>query len=302
MEWIGPVAVVADHAPTAALVARLGDIPLVRMGMGFFAPPALQPLPSYRLWGEAPPAQRQAVEDAVLASVNTLAMGCGAQYASLAQALVPNLELLTCWPELDHYAGLRAEGAARCIGPERIRTASPPVHWPERRRPRALAYLSADCADLEPLLQALAQAELDTVAYVGGRGSEARPPAANGGLALRTELFDVATAMAQCDLLVCHAANGMTAAALAAGKPVLMWPLTAEQQLFAHRVELTGAGAVLGADLSAGAITRQVQAALEPQGLAARARALAARHAHEPDGLACGVQTIVEWLADSGRP
>jgi UDP:flavonoid glycosyltransferase YjiC (YdhE family) len=165
-----------------------------------------------------------------------------------------------------------------------------------------LAYLSADCAELALLLRALAQADVDTVGYVGGRGSEPLPPAETGSLVLRTELFDVGPAVAQCDLLVCHAANGLTAAALAAGKPALMWPMTAEQQLFAHRVAQTGAGAVLDPELNAGQITRQVRAALDSGGLATHARALAARHAQEPDGLACGVQAIVEWLAGTGGP
>ena len=150
--------------------------------------------------------------------------------------------------------------------------------------------------------KALAQADVDTVAYVGGRGNETPPLAETGNLVLRTELFDVGPTLAQCELLVCHAANGLTAAALAAGKPVLMWPMTAEQQLFAHRVEQTGAGALLAPELSASQITRQVQAALDSEGLAAHARALAARHAQEPDGLACGVQAIVEWLARTRGP
>jgi UDP:flavonoid glycosyltransferase YjiC (YdhE family) len=297
LELIGPAAVVVDHAPTAALVARLSDIPLVRMGMGFFAPPALQPLPSYRLSGQASASRAQAVEAAVLASVNALAMSCGVQYASLAEAISPDLDLLTCWPELDHYAGIRPKGHHRFVGPERIRTAARPVAWPEHREPRSLAYLSADCAELPQILSALNSAKMDTVAYVGGQGQKLCVAGESGRLIMRSELFDLEPTLAQCDILIGHAANATTSAALAAGKPVLMWPMTAEQQLFAHRVQQTGAGALLEPTLDASAITQQVQSALETGGLAPHARTLAARHANEPDGLTCGVEAILDWLA-----
>jgi UDP:flavonoid glycosyltransferase YjiC (YdhE family) len=300
MELIEPVAVVADHAPTACLVARLGDIPLVRMGTGFFAPPAVQPFPSFRQEGAATPQRMRAVEEAVLASANEVAMACGIQHACLADAVAPGLDLITCWPELDHYAGMRPPGRARFVGLEHVHTPASAVRWPDEGRPRVLAYLSADHPGTEPLLQALALSDAATVAYVGGRGADAMPLPPGARVTLRLELFDPGPTLAQCDVLVCHAANGMTGAALAAGKPVLMWPMTAEQQLYARRVVDLGAGAVLPPAPSADELQARLHQAMATSPMAGRARALAARHAHEPDGLACGVQATLDWL--SGAP
>jgi UDP:flavonoid glycosyltransferase YjiC (YdhE family) len=300
MELIEPVAVVADHAPTACLVARLGEIPLVRMGTGFFAPPATQPLPSFRLQDAASPQRMQVVEEAVLANANVVAKACGIQYASVAEAVAPGLDLITCWPELDHYAGVRPPGPARFVGLEHVHTPSSPVQWPDNGRPRVLAYLSAEHPAIGPLLQSLALSDAATVAHVGGPGADSVSPPEGGGLVLRPELFDPGPALTQCDVLVCHAANGMTGAALAAGKPVLMWPMTAEQQLFARRVEALDVGAVLPLAPTAAELTARMHRAIDPSPMAARARALAARHAHEPDGLTCAVQATLDWL--SGAP
>ncbi len=299
-ELIEPAVVVVDHAPTAALVARLGEVPLVRMGMGFFAPPALRPLPSFRLADGATPERQQAVEDAVLAAIHAVSIACGVRYASVADALEPGLDLLTCWPELDHYAGLRPAGSGRFVGPEHIRTPATPVKWPAGGATRVLAYLNDGCPAFESLLQALGQADANTVAYVGGGRARSVSSMAGGKLVQRQSLFDPGPTLAHCDVLVCHAANGLAGTALAAGKPVLMWPMTAEQQLFAHRVEQAGVGLTLPHAPTAACINGQLRTALDPKGMAARTRTLAASHAHEPDGLAQSMQAIADWLPDIG--
>jgi UDP:flavonoid glycosyltransferase YjiC (YdhE family) len=217
-------------------------------------------------------------------------------HASLADALVPDLDLITCWPELDHYAGQRAPGTARFIGPERIRTPAPQVRWPGTANPKVLAYLSQGCTALNPLLHSLAQSGAATVAHVGEAAVASILPPWAGNMVLHPDLFDPGPTLNACDVLVCHAANGMTGAALAAGKPVLMWPMTAEQQLFAHRVAELGVGANLPQEPTPQALSGLLQRAIDPMGMSGRARALAALHAHEPDGLARGVEAILDWL------
>jgi hypothetical protein len=47
---IEPDIIIADHAPTALIAARVLGIPRTTMGPGFFLPPDTAPLPSMRPW------------------------------------------------------------------------------------------------------------------------------------------------------------------------------------------------------------------------------------------------------------
>jgi UDP:flavonoid glycosyltransferase YjiC (YdhE family) len=297
MEFIDPKIVLVDHAPTAALVARLIEVPLVRMGMGFFAPPHAHPLPSFRTLETASDERIRTVEDAVLRSVNAVSQACDRQFACLADALDPDLDLLTCWPELDHYFGLRAPDGARYIGPEQIRIVASPLQWPARPLQRVLAYLHADYPALHSVLQALTGAEVATVLYIGGGDIRSVASYGSDQLSLRADLFDVGAALSQCDVLVCHAANGLTGSALAAGKPVLMLPMTAEQQLFAQQVERLGAGISLTDNQVSVDLPPSLRALLRSSTYIDQARALATRHADQADGLTKGVQIIADWMA-----
>jgi UDP:flavonoid glycosyltransferase YjiC (YdhE family) len=297
MELIDPAVVLVDHAPTAALVARLSEIPLVRMGVGFFAPPHADPLPTFRILDAASDERIRTVEDAVLRSVNAVASSCDRHFGCLADALAPDLDLLTCWPELDHYLGMRVHDRVQYIGPEKIRIVASPVQWPARPLQRVVAYLQADYPALQSVLQALSQADVVTVLYIGGRDIRFGESYASDKMSLRADLFDVGEALSQCDAVVCHAANGMTGSALAAGKPVLMLPMTAEQQLFARQVERLGAGISLTDNNVSLALPTSLRALLESSAYVEQARAVAARHADQADGLTTGVQIIADWMA-----
>jgi hypothetical protein len=297
MELIDPAVVLVDHAPTAALVARLSEIPLVRMGMGFFAPPHAHPLPTFRILEAASDDRIRTVEDAVLRSVNAVAQACDRRFGCLADALAPDLDLLTCWPELDHYSGMRVHDRVRYIGPEQIRIAASPVQWPARPLQRVLAYLHADYPALQSVLQALSRADFATVLYMGGGDTRFGESYGSDKMNLRADLFDVGEALAQCDAVICHAANGLTGSALAAGKPVLMLPMTAEQQLFARQVERLGAGFSLTENNVSVALPPSLRALLQSSAYIDQAREVAARHADQADGLTTGVQIIADWIA-----
>jgi UDP:flavonoid glycosyltransferase YjiC (YdhE family) len=160
-----------------------------------------------------------------------------------------------------------------------------------------VAYLQADYPALQSVLQALSQADVVTVLYIGGRDIRFGESYASDKMSLRADLFDVGEALSQCDAVVCHAANGMTGSALAAGKPVLMLPMTAEQQLFARQVERLGAGISLTDNNVSLALSTSLRALLESSAYVDQARAVAARHADQADGLTTGVQIIADWMA-----
>ena len=74
------------------------------IGNGFFQPPALQPMPSFREWDHIDP-QRLAQADArALATCNAVLAAEGqAPLAALHELTAADECFLLTWPELDHY-------------------------------------------------------------------------------------------------------------------------------------------------------------------------------------------------------
>lgn len=299
IDLIQPDVVVADHAPTASLVARLADIPLARMGSGFFAPPAVSPFPVFRTWAAVDGERLKAVESQVLGAINGVAQSCAVVFDHVAQALHPDLDLITCWPELDHYAGMRPEGSAEFVGPERMTTPGPPLQWPRQGSRRVLAYLNAGYPGFERVVRGLKQADVATVAFLLDAEPEKMLGLEAGNFSVRQQLFDPWDALRACDALVCHAGNGTVATALEAGKPVLMLPYTTEQFIYAGRVQQAGAGLRLDEAQVASDFDGCLEQFLSSAGYGLSAQALAETQGSQGDAIGQAVEKIRALLRRS---
>jgi UDP:flavonoid glycosyltransferase YjiC (YdhE family) len=301
IDLVEPDVLIADHAPTASLVARLAEVPLVRMGSGFFAPPAMTPFPVFRTWKTADIERLKTVEERVLSAINSVAQTCSRKFDRVAQAIQPDLDLVTCWPELDHYAGMRDANTVEFIGPERITTDGAALAWPSMGGPRILAYLHAGYSGFGRVFQGLCQTDAATVAFILGDSPATLPPADPKRVAIRRQLFDPWAALESCDVLVCHANNGMVATALEAGKPVLMLPYTTEQFIYADRVQQTGAGLRLDEAQVSADFESHLQAFLSSPIYGEKARALAAKHGCRGDAIPRAVNKIRALIATNQR-
>lgn len=285
-------AVIADHAPTALLAARVADLPALHIGHGFSVPPRLSPLPVFRDWAP-PPAQHAAEVDAqVLRCVNTVLSEAGAMPLDrLCDLFYPERTLLCSWPELDHYGGL-GRSAGDYAGPDcEYAPGAEPV-WPPGTGPHVLAYLRSSHPGHAEVLQALAASGLPTLCYLPGDGPE---PVKASTLRYSRQPLDLRRALPRCSLLVCHAGQASVVQALRLGIPVLMLPEHAEQHLLARQVERSGVGVNAALRAQPVAYAPLIAAMVQAEGPYAKAaRTVARRHAaFDPAALTA---TIVEAL------
>ena len=284
IELSGARLALADHAPTLQLAARVSELPQGRIGTGFFAPPLSARTPCFRTW-EAADADRMAQTEAqVLLAVNALLDACGVPpAASLAEALAPDLELIASSPELDCHASLRAAGSAVYIGNEAVGAKGALPAWPGRGRKRVAAYLKADYAGLDAVLDAMR--DCAALVYVAGAQPGMLHARRSESMTLTGTPLDLAALANDCDAFVCHGGVGAAPHFLQAGKPVLLLPYQAEQRVNAAAIAATGAGL----RLDPGAAERECREALcrllDEPGFTQAAGDLAARWAGKGDAM-----------------
>ena len=274
-----PDLLVADYAPTAMLAARVLGIRSAAIGIGFFIPPDVSPMPCLRDWESIQPGRLAHADAQMLGSINGVLQRLGgAPLQRAAQALHGDTPLALTWPELDHYGRDQLPAGQRWWGPSMLPTAGAPPAWPAGSGPRVFAYLKSTHPDHVALLNALVQRGCRTVCYLPDVALGARPPVASKLISYATGPVDLALALPDCELCICHAGEATLAQALILGVPVLLLPTQAEQFLIARRVALTGAG------INAAAMRRPVDYAaviasmVGESSYRAAARGLAARH------------------------
>ena len=233
-----PDVLVADHAPTALLAARLANIPHLAIGNGFAIPPVISPWPSIRPW--------EAVSDDVLATAEKrLDRVTEAAQKALGHAKAVHMrdlfgahDVLDTFAELDHY-GARPD--RRYVGPIVSVPQALRVAWQNRETPTVKR-----CAKRR-LRIALAPVGL--------------PPL-----------------LEHADLAIDYGNSGFSTQALLAGVPLAMRPRHVEQVLFAHRVEALGAGKLLSGRIDADSVTAPLQELLGNPAYRQVARAFRNRH------------------------
>lgn len=277
IEASGCGVVIADHAPTALLAARVMGVPAVHIGHGFTVPPRLSPLPVFRDWAPPPETHAAEVDAQVLRCVNTVLGEAGAApLERLCDLFYPERTLLCTWPELDHYGGLGRRNEDP-IGPDCEYNPGVEPMWPTGNGPHVLAYLRRSHPGHAEVLHALANMGVPTLCYLPGEGPE---PVSAPTLHYSRQPIDLQRALPRCSLVVCHAGQASVAQALRLGIPVLLLPEHAEQHLLARQVERCGAGVNAAMQPQPVAYAPLIAAMLRADGPhAAAARAVAARHA-----------------------
>ncbi|MBX6324307.1 MAG: hypothetical protein IRY94_21050 [Rhodospirillaceae bacterium] len=238
---VEPDFVIADYAPSALLAAATLGIPRAAAGTPHAAPPRSTPLPVLRGATASPDAQLR-IEEQVLAAVRGALRHFGAPVPAVLADMFPAIEDILCiFPELDHY-GARPERLY--CGPLSMPFGREPPAWPAAEGPRLLVYMQGNFVGLPKLLADLGTLGMPTLVHMGGTVAPAALAAAEAaGPTLRLSgPIDMAAALEQADLLLCHGGPGVVSQALLGAVPPVTVPLHSEQAAVQAGLAALGAG------------------------------------------------------------
>lgn len=298
LDMVRPDFLIADFAPTAVVAATLRGILSGSIGTGFVCPPRMTPLPVLLNRQTAPDVQLR-IEQRVLDSLNGALIQCGGpKLASLVDGFAPVDDVLETFPELDHY-GVRAGGTYWGAIDPSFAAAKPT--WPEAGGPRILAFVQTDQAGFEKLATDLGRLGLPTLMHARGLDAEHRAALTTPSLHLSAEPIDVAWALEEAALVICHASHGVTCKALLRGVPLVLLPMHNEQAAMRDRVIALGAGVGGPAKDAAFDYVGLIEAALGDPALALNAAAFAERYAgFEPAAVTGRIIDAYEGILASG--
>ena len=272
-----PDVLVADHAPTALLAARIADIAYLSVGNGFAIPPDVSPWPSIRPW-EAIPDRALSTAETLLDRVFDAALkALGYPKTARVRELFGAEDVLDTFVELDHY-GVRTAG--HYVGPIVSVRQAMRVEWQSREGSRVLAYLRPTVPGFMAILQALVRLDAEVLCVAPGMKPDVAERVATRRLRIALTPVDLAPLLERADLAVGYGNSGFSTQALLAGVPLAMRPRYVEQALLARRVEALGAGKLLAGQIDAGGVTSALQDLLGNPTYRNAAGAFQERHRH----------------------
>ncbi len=290
MELVGAEMVVADHAPSALLAARIAGVPRMAVGNGFTIPPPIHPWPTIRPWE---PHGR----DALLAAESQLDRSTAEALRRLGitasryrvRWLFSGRDLLDVFPELDHY---ERPGEPLYSGPLVALPSLETADWEGRRAHRILAYLRPETPGFPLLLDRLARSGAEVIGVVPGMPEAQRRQFEARGLRLYPRPLNLSRLLQNADVAVGYGGIGFVSQALLCGVPVLVAPRHVEQGLLARRLQAGGLGILLPRQFSAPQVDDGLRTLLD--GGAHREAAARFRRKHQAfDGAAAR-----RWVTD----
>ena len=234
---IKPDWVFLDHAPTAAVAAHILDLKYYHFGNGFEIPPAETPFPHMLPWQKVKKATLLKWDKEVNSRLQKVIKLLNRQInlKSFQQLFRRESCLIISEPFLDHYAP-RKQGPAYLPLLTGESFSQPEFGMKKSDKPGLFVYLVSDIADIVSHLQALSEF-FDVFGFISGL-DKAYVGALNArGLNISGKPVCMRSAMAKCELVLCHGGMGTVTQALFHQKALFLMPRHVEQQLNAYKLE-----------------------------------------------------------------
>jgi UDP:flavonoid glycosyltransferase YjiC (YdhE family) len=273
---IRPQAVLLEHAPTAALAARLLDIPSVAVGGTFNIPPAQSPLPNMRPWHEVPEIRLSSSDELVLNTINQALENLGgAPLGGMNELFAATTNLLCTYPELDHYP---SRNGGRYIGPLFMPQSGVALEWPASGGKRIFAYLAPSARSFSEILEILSASPHSVIMISPGLSDKMCAQYTRNNMILSSKPCRLETLASTCDLAITAGNNGTVSFLLSQGVPQLMFAQHLEHYLFGRRVMEMGAGETIAPDAPMPPLQALLDRMLDRREYRHNAQAFAARH------------------------
>ena len=239
---VEPDVVVVDHSPTALVALRGYPCRKVVIGNGFCCPPAeSSPFPALRTCEPSLEDRLTRSEQRVLSTVSDCLQQLGEAPLDRLGQLYAEVDetVLATYPGLDHYS---ERPNAQYWG-----VAPPPPgcrpQWPPGERRKVFAYVRP-FKSLPQLLDLLRKLELPSLVCSDQIASKLRQDFACPTIQFCDPPVDLNDATRGCSVAILNGSHSTAATALLAGKPVLFFPNTLEQELLARSAQRLGAAVV----------------------------------------------------------
>lgn len=261
IQLIQPDLVILDYSPTALLALREVPLPKLSVGTGFADPVPGQPIADWR----PHPQSDQLIarqEQRVLQVINKVLVGQGkGLLTGLSELFTVDKVFISNFPQLDLYRAVRKD-AVYCPASDTPLRGAP--CWPTAVAPgpRILAYLKPGYPQLQQLVTALAACSA-SVWIICPKGDLACLKGwASESVEITTGLVNMAEALTQADLFVCHGNGSTVKESLYAGVPSVVLPLQLEQLLIGLRLQSLGLASLVERIEETSRLTRLIDSML----------------------------------------
>jgi len=229
-DLLKPDLVIADHSPTALIACNILQLKKILIGVGFFSPPHVSPLPVF-VSTQVPDKNRlQKHETLILNSINSVLKSFDKDgLDSLYKLFKTDDDFLCTLPELDHYP---ERENAKYWGPRFDIDTGTPFTWKKLKTEKVFAYIKENTPNFDLLLLALIESKKNLVLYIPQASHKTiQLCKKTKNTVLLQEPANMKQVLEQADMIVCHAGHGVVSAALLQGKRLLLVPSQLEQSI-----------------------------------------------------------------------